>query len=461
MEFVARGGSKPHAVMIPFPIQSHIGSFIKLSKVLHSRGFHITYVNTEYNHRRLLNSRGPQALDGLSDFRFETIPDGLPPSDGDTTQHLPSLCESTAQNCLLPFTKLLQKLHESASKGLVPPVTCLISDMAMTFTVKAAQETKIPLAIYSPINAVSYLGLWYGCALHEKGFIPLKDESYLTSGHLDTELNRLSGMNNIRLRDLPSFFSTQDPDDLFMINTARNHLKNAQAAQAMIFNTFSELESDALNTLSSIFPPIYTIGPIHLLLSEIQPNPHLDSIGSNLWKEETTCINWLESKKPKSVVYVNFGSITILSPEQLFEFAWGLANSKKPFLWIIRPDLVNGGSVILSPEFLSETKERGIIASWCEQEKVLNHPSIGGFLTHCGWNSIIEKWGIGIEIDNEVKREEVEKIVNELMEGEKAKEMRNKVLHWKKIAEEAIIAPAGSSNVNLEELIRQILVHKK
>ncbi|KAI9121374.1 hypothetical protein K1719_008407 [Acacia pycnantha] len=440
MEFVAREGSKPHTVMIPFPMQSHLNSFIKLSKLLHSRGFHITYVNTEYNHRRLLNSRGPQALDGLSDFRFETIPDGLPPSDADATQHPPSLCESTAQNCLLPFTKLLQKLHELASRGIVPPVTCLISDMAMTFAVQAAQEFKIPIAIYSPINAASYLGLWHGCALHDKGFIPLKDKShYLTT------------------------------------------------AQAIVFNTFSELESDALNTLSSIFPPIYTIGPIHLLLSQIQLDPDLECVGSNLWKEDTTCINWLESKEPKSVVYINFGSVTVMSAEQLYGFAGGLANSKKHFLWIIRPDLVDGGSVILSPEFLTETKERGLIASWCEQEKVLNHPSVRGFLTHCGWNSMIEsvcagvpmacwpffadqqtncryacaEWGVGIEIDNEVKREEVEKIVNELMEREKAKEMRNKVLHWKKTAEEAIIAPVGSSYVNLEKLISQVVVHKQ
>ncbi|KAI9120444.1 hypothetical protein K1719_007477 [Acacia pycnantha] len=488
MEFVAREGSKPHTVMIPFPMQSHLNSFIKLSKLLHSRGFHITYVNTEYNHRRLLNSRGPQALDGLSDFRFETIPDGLPPSDADATQHPPSLCESTAQNCLLPFTKLLQKLHELASRGIVPPVTCLISDMAMTFAVQAAQEFKIPIAIYSPINAASYLGLWHGCALHDKGFIPLKDKShYLTSEYLDAELIWLSGMKNIRLRDLPSFFNTQDPNNHLMISMAKNNLKNAQAAQAIVFNTFSELESDALNTLSSIFPPIYTIGPIHLLLSQIQLDPGLECVGSNLWKEDTTCINWLESKEPKSVVYINFGSVTIMSAEQLYEFAWGLANSKKHFLWIIRPDLVDGGSVILSPEFLTETKERGHIASWCEQEKVLNHPSVGGFLTHCGWNSMIEsvcagvpmacwpffadqqtncryacaEWGVGIEIDNEVKREEVEKIVNELMEGEKAKEMRNKVLHWKKTAEEAIIAPVGSSYVNLEKLISQVLVHKQ
>jgi len=80
------------------------------------------------------------------------------------------------------------------------------------------------------------------------------------------------------------------------------------------------------------------------------------------------------SKESGSLVYVNFGSITIMSAEQLLEFAWGLANSKKPFLWIIRPDLVIGGSVILSSEFVNETKDRSLIASWCPQEQVLNHP---------------------------------------------------------------------------------------
>ncbi|KAK4271274.1 hypothetical protein QN277_019989 [Acacia crassicarpa] len=120
-----------------------------------------------------------------------------------------------------------------------------------------------------------------------------------------------------------------------------------------------------------------------------------------------------------------------MSAEQMHEFAWGIANSKKTFLWIIRSDLVNGGSVILSPKFLSEIKDRGLIASWCEQEKVLNHPSVGGFLTHYGWNSMTEslcvgipmacwpfigdqrtncryacaEWGIKIEIDNNVQRE--------------------------------------------------------
>jgi hypothetical protein len=185
------------------------------------------------------------------------------------------------------------------------------------------------------------------------------------------------------------------------------------------------------------------------------------------------------------VIHVNFGSITVITPQQLVEFGWGLANSKHPFLWIIRPDLVVGESEIFPPEFELETKERSLIASWCPQEEVLNHPSVGGFLTHCGWNSTIEglcagvpllcwpffadqqtnckyscnEWGIGMEINNDVKREEVEKIVRDLMEGDKGKIMKKKVLEWKKLAEEAT-DPLGSSSINLNNFMSEVLLSK-
>jgi hypothetical protein len=109
-----------------------------------------------------------------------------------------------------------------------------------------------------------------------------------------------------------------------------------------------------------MFPSLYTIGPLSSFLNQT-PQNNLASLGSSLWKEDTKCLEWLESKDARSVVYVNFGSITVMTPEKLLEFAWGLANSKKPFLWIIRPDLVIGGSSILSSEFENEISDRGLI----------------------------------------------------------------------------------------------------
>ncbi|KAJ8648063.1 hypothetical protein MRB53_001086 [Persea americana] len=191
-----------------------------------------------------------------------------------------------------------------------------------------------------------------------------------------------------------------------------------------------------------MIPHLYTRGPLNTLSNQF-PNSSLDSLGSNLWKEDSTCVEWLENKGPESVVYVNFGSITVMTVKQVEEFAWGLANSNHPFLWVVRPDLVIGDAAMLPPEFVKATEERDLLASWCQQEKLLQHPSIGVFLTLCGWYSTMEticagvpvvcwpffaeqqtncrydctEWGIGMEIDRNVKRDEVEGVIREMMEG--------------------------------------------
>ncbi|KAL5558966.1 hypothetical protein UlMin_035177 [Ulmus minor] len=481
MGYTTLEGKKPHVVCIPYPAQGHVNPMLKVTKLLHSKGFHVTFINTEYNHRRLLKSRGPNSLDGLPSFRFETIPDGLPPSDMDATQDIPALCESTTNNCLVPFKELLSKLNSSPD---VPPVTCIVSDGVMSFTLDAAQEFGIPEVLFWTTSACGFLAYCHYRQLIEKGLTPLKDLSDVTNGYLNTIIDWIPGMKDIRLRDIPSFIRTTDRNDI-MLNFIKVECERAKKASAIILNTCHALEQQSLEALSATLPPIYAIGPLHLLVKQI-PDKNLKSIGSNLWKEEPYCLEWLDKKEPNSVVYVNFGSITVMTSEQLVEFAWGLARSQKTFLWIIRPDLVGGEEAVVPSEFVEETKERGFLASWCPQEQVLSHPAIGGFLTHSGWNSTIEsiscgipviswpffaeqqtncryscqEWGFGMEIED-VERGKIEKLVIDLMDGEKGKEMKKKAMEWKKLAEDATTGPHAPSLINLEKVIRQVFLSSR
>jgi len=310
----------------------------------------------------------------------------------------------------------------------------------------------------------------------------LDESSVANNSYLDKVVDWIPGMKDMRVRDLPSYCWTRNTGDQFFFNFAIESTENAHKASAVILHTFYTLEKDILDAISSMFPKLFAIGPLQLLLNQVPEDP-LKPLKYSLWKEESECLQWLDTKEPNSVVYVNFGSISVMSPQHLVEFGMGLANSKHHFLWIIRPDLVVGESAILPPEFVNETKERGLIASWCPQEEVLNHSSIGGFLTHSGWNSTIEslssgipllcwplmadqptncrytckEWGIGMEIDKEVKREQVEELVRELMEGDKGKRMKKNVMEWKRLAEEATSAPNGSSTKDLDALVKHLV----
>ncbi|XP_059439884.1 7-deoxyloganetin glucosyltransferase-like isoform X2 [Corylus avellana] len=386
----AEANQKPHAICVPLPFQSHIKAMLKFSKLLHQKGFHITFVNTDFNHHRLITSNASGgSLDGFLDFRFQTIPDGLPPSDPNATQDVISLFDSVSKNMLPPFSDLLNNLN-TATPNVNPPVTRIVSDAFMSFTITAAEKLGIPAVMLLTISA----------------------------------------------------------------------------SRCKLLSTAIRLK----------------VGPLQLLLNHSPNDDPLKAVGYSLWKEEDECLHWLDSKQHNSVIYVNFGSVAVMTQQQLLEFAWGLANSNFPFLLILRLDLVIGESAILPPEFSLETKERGLIATWCPQEEALNHPPVGAFLTHCGWNSMIEGlsagvpllccpffgdqptncryacdvWTIGMEIENNATRKEVEKIVRELMEGENGKKIKQNVLEWKKLAEEATDLH-GSSSRNLENLVNLLL----
>lgn len=470
---------RPHVVCVPLPAQGHINPMLKLAKLLHLSGFYVTFVHTQFNFDLLVKSNGPNSLKGLQDFRFETISDGLPQENQRGILDLPKLCIEMPVEGLRSFRDLIAKLVSSPD---VPPVTCIVSDGVMGFTLKVAQEFNIPEFMLFTPSGCGMLGYLNFEELDKRGYFPLKDEKNLSDGYLDTEVDWIPAMRGVRLKDLPTFFRTTNSSDT-MFNYNKESVSNAMKAKGVILNTFEDLEAEVLDAIRTKYPQLYPIGPLQMLLKQFSnSNNQLESIDMNLWKEDVKCMEWLDKRDQGSVVYVNFGSLVIMSAKQLREFAWGLANSKCHFLWVIRPNLVDcGAEVISNDEFVTQTNERGLILGWCPQEKVLMHPSTGGFLTHCGWNSTLEsvcqgvpmacwpffaeqqtncfyackKWGIGVEIESDVNRDQVERLVRELMKGEKGKEMRQKVVEWKHKAE-AATSIGGSSYNNYASLVLQL-----
>ncbi|KAI6668900.1 hypothetical protein NL676_003785, partial [Syzygium grande] len=152
---------------------------------------------------------------------FLTVPDGLPPSDADATQDQVSMCDSARKYMVAPFSDLASNLlrhasptSEATSTASVPPISCVVADAFMSFaTCPAAEKFEIPLINLWTIPACVLTALMQFRTLMDKGLVPLPDESYLSNGYLDTSIDWIPGMKNMRLRDMPSCCRITDPDD--------------------------------------------------------------------------------------------------------------------------------------------------------------------------------------------------------------------------------------------------------
>ncbi|KAM0922872.1 hypothetical protein ACQ4PT_005910 [Festuca glaucescens] len=468
---------RAHAMLFPFPCSGHINPTLKLAELLHSRGVHVTFVNTEHNHQRL---RRPQGRDG---FRFESVPDGMDDADRVAPDNTVRLYLSLRRTCTAPLVDLARRL---GARDGVPSVTCVVISGLVSFALDVAEELGVPSFVLWGTSAVGFVCTLRLRQLRQRGYTPLKDESYLTNGYLDTPIDWIAGMPTVRLGDVSSFVRTLDPTS-FALRVEEDEANSCARANGLILNTFDELESDVLDALGEEFPRVYTIGPLAAAMHRRVDHAHGVASGLSLWEEDAACMKWLDAQpEPRSVLYVSFGSLAVLSPDQLAEFAWGLAASNHPFLWIVRAGLVGGdrGIDALPEEFVAATKDRCFIAEWCAQEQVLRHRAVGGFLTHAGWNSTTEsiwagvpmicapgfadqyinsryvsgEWGIGLRLDEELRREQVAAHVGELMGGgEKGDEMRRNAAEWKARAETAT-APGGSAYANLDKLVEELWV---
>ncbi|XP_010468740.1 PREDICTED: UDP-glycosyltransferase 72D1 [Camelina sativa] len=172
-------------------------------------------------------------------------------------------------------------------------------------------------------------------------------------------------------------------------------------SDGVLVNTWEELQGNTLAALKEdeelsrvMKVPVYPIGPI------VRSKEHVE--------KPNTIFEWLDKQRERSVVYVCLGSGGTLSLEQTIELAWGLELSGQRFLWILRrpasylgSSSIDDDQVIASlPEgFLDRTCGVGLVVTqWAPQVEILSHRSIGGFLSHCGWSSVLESLTNGVPI---------------------------------------------------------------
>ncbi|XP_016573460.2 7-deoxyloganetic acid glucosyl transferase [Capsicum annuum] len=469
----------PHVLIFPLPLQGPVNSMFKLAQLLCYSGLHITLLLTENIYNRLvlhtdITSRFDHQFHGL---QIKTISDGLHDDHPREGSKFMEVFESLRTKTKMLFKDMLTS-DLLCDGGRRRRVGCIIADGILGFTCDVAEEIGVPVFC---VRTISPCCLWiFFCLpkLIESGEYPFKDDD------LDEPIRSIPGTETfLRRRDLPGFCRSGDLEDsniqLFEIEGQEN-----SRGYGLLLNTFEELDSPILNQMRTICPNLYPIGPLHANLKKklTIENTSSRSSSSSLWTEDRTCIDWLNNQLPNSVIYVSFGSVATMTNEQLMEFWYGLVNSGQRFLWVIRPDSIPGEDwkTKIPADLAMGTKERGYIVGWAPQEEVLAHPAVGGFWTHCGWNSILESvyegkpmicwpyfldqqvnsrfvekvWELGLDMKDTCDREIVEKMVKDLMVVRKD-EFLERANHMSKLAKNCLME-GGSSYSNFERLVKDI-----
>ncbi|KAK3009708.1 hypothetical protein RJ639_013757 [Escallonia herrerae] len=447
------GDEKPvagyHIVAMPYPGRGHINPMINLCTFLASkRGINITIVLTE----EWLGLIG--LAPGAPTIRLRTIPNVIP-SEINRGDDFAGFIEAVFTKMEAPFDQLLGQLDL--------PASCIVADMVLPWMKSVGSRRNIPVVSLWPAAPSSFLAFYHSHLLAARGKHPKED---------------LPAERKEDIIDDPPRVSSVVKDTRIQ-NLMLKAFSYATKGQGLIFTSFYELEPHTINSLTAeLHIPIYTIGPAIPYLSLKDPS----SMSIPIYDEE--CFKWLDLQPEASVLYVSMGSFLSASNEQMHELSNGLSASGFRYLWVARDEAMS------LPESCGTN---GLVVPWCEQLRVLCHSSVGGFLTHCGWNStmesiyagipmltfplaadqhhncelIVEGWKIGLELksnvgaDNVVGREEISNNVKRLMDqnGEEGKQLRRRAKELQETCQRAI-EKGGSTDCNSNAFFEDF-VHEK
>uniref|UniRef100_A0ACD5YH79 Uncharacterized protein n=1 Tax=Avena sativa TaxID=4498 RepID=A0ACD5YH79_AVESA len=448
------GGASRRVLMFPLPFQGHINPMMQLADVLHSRGFGITVFHAAFN--------APDPAGRPAGYRF--VPVGVPADD----DLLPTGSDADFAGALLRINERLQAPFQDSLREVLEEeegaAACLVVDSNLRGIQVVAERLGVPTLVLRTGGAACLVAYMAFPALCDKGILPPQDQSQLDMA--------LDDLQPLLLRDL--VFSTTTPHET-MSTCLERIVESARHSSGLILNTFNDLEDAELRKIADgTSVPVYAIGPLHKISAGAQ---------SSLLAQDRTCLDWLDKQEAGSVLYVSFGSLASMDQEELVETAWGLANSRVPFLWVIRPNLVQCSEKVGLPDGFEEaTRGRGMVVSWAPQQEVLGHHAVGGFWTHNGWNSTLESicegvpmictpcfadqminaryvqevWKTGFELEGKLERDKIEMGVTKLLGQAEGEEMRQRARDLKNKAALSI-KKGGTSQTTIDLLVNSIM----
>ncbi|CAL5187995.1 unnamed protein product [Lathyrus oleraceus] len=380
---------KTHAALLASPGLGHLTPTVELGKRLTTHhGFHVTIfvVTTTTNSSETTKSPILQQTSNLNglDIIF------TPPVD--VSDKLDPKNPSLGLRITLTMLESIPFIRSQILSMKFPP-SVLIVDLFGFMALPMARDLNMSTYVFFATNA------WFSAVTMYLPFITKEAFSRHANNH---EPLLIPGCEPVRFEDtLETFVSPWGPIHDGYVNAARDIL----SVDGILMNTWKDLEPETTqavidNDILGQFAkgPVYPVGP---LVRTVEP------VEKKEGESENFIFSWLDRQPAESVIYLSFGSGGTMSEVQMIELAHGLELSQQRFVWVVRHpvqgdasaaffDATKGGdgSMVedyLPEGFVSRTKDVGIVVPlWAPQAEILKHPATGGFVTHCGWNSVLE-----------------------------------------------------------------------
>ncbi|KAF3457392.1 hypothetical protein FNV43_RR02049 [Rhamnella rubrinervis] len=396
-----------HIVMLPFMAHGHLIPFLELAKQIKHRAssFTVTIATTSRNIQYLRSTISASNSSASSEINFADLPfdsshHGLPPNTENTENVPPNklgdfLHSSTSLEA--PFRKLIADITGKEGR---PPV-CIISDVFFGWATTIAESLgtiNISFTTGGAYGTAAYVSLWLNLPHFHTG----ADEFTLLGFPERCRFHRTQLHPYVRAANGTDQWSR------FMQPQISLSLKSS----GWLANTVIEMEPFGMEILQNFINlPLWPIGPLLPVpaLKSSSGNSTINSAqrtGKVLGISTERCLQWLNLQKPNSVIYISFGSQNTIGKTQMMELATGLGKSGRPFIWVIRPPLGFDIKGEFRAEWLplgfeervTERKLGLIVRNWAPQLEILGHESTGLFLSHCGWNSVMESLSQGVPI---------------------------------------------------------------